>query len=137
MWWAVLAVLCVLLICCDSADSRTTAQVEAIDNDAACLVAEDPEQGDLRECYPIDGSDAAKIKVGDCIDVRIPYDAPRRPLYDVTVLDRECHLARAAGSTREDMLSLIAFVLILAGASAAVVLTVRWNDRRRRAAPPS
>jgi hypothetical protein len=134
--WAVFAVLFVLLTSCDSADSRTTAQVEAIQNHEACLVAEDPGQGELTGCYPIDDRDAAKIKVGDCIDVRIPYDSPQRPLYDVELLDRECHLGRAAGRTREDLLSLVGFVLVLAGASAAVILTVRWNDRRQRSAPP-
>lgn len=83
-----------LLVSCDDADSRTTAAVESVDAGRACLRPEDPEQTDLKGCFPITSEDAARLRGGECIDVRVPNyldDANReRPLEAIKILDRPC-----------------------------------------------
>jgi hypothetical protein len=82
------------LTSCDDADSRTTAAVESVEPGKACLRPEDREQTELKGCFPITSEDAARLRGGECIDVRVPNyldDANRdRPLEAIKVLDRPC-----------------------------------------------
>lgn len=126
----------VLLVSCDSADSRTTAQVDAVRDGTACLIPEDPEQEHLRDCYPLSPGDATRFKAGDCVEVRIPYDAPRRPLYDLEVLKRECHVGRAAGTNAlTEALSFVGFLAFLGCIGLVLVLIGRRVGRRPPAVP--
>ena len=132
----VFVALLVLLVSCDSADSRTTAQVEAVRDRTACLIPEDPGQGDLRDCYPLSPDDATRLKAGDCVEVRIPYDAPRRPLYDLEVLKRECHVGRAAGrNALNEVLSFVGFLAFLGCLGLVLALIGRRVGRLPPALP--
>lgn len=121
---------------CDSADPRTTAQVEAISGGRLCLVPEDPKQTSLRDCYPVEARGAPEVEVGDCVDVRIPHDAPKRGLYDLEVLHRDCHVGRAATTGFGDTIGLVGFLVALGGLG----FFAAWATQRRRARrslPPS
>ena len=77
------------LVGCDSGDSHTTGTVEALPPGQLCLVPEDPDQTDLRRCFPLNEIDRRKVQVGDCISLTVPVEGGR-PLRAVEKLSRRC-----------------------------------------------
>jgi hypothetical protein len=74
---------------CDSGDSHTTGTVEALPPGQLCLVPEDPEQTDLRGCFPLAETDRQKVRVGDCVALTVPADEGRW-LRSIEKLSRRC-----------------------------------------------
>jgi len=88
------AVLAVLTASCDDSSSRTTATVEAVQAGKACIRPEDRKQTDLNGCFPVTEEDANRLRVGQCIDARVPNhldDSHKNdPLRSIKILKRRC-----------------------------------------------
>jgi hypothetical protein len=136
---AVLAAL--ILVGCDSGDSRTTAQVRELTSERICIAPEDPEQTDLAGCFPIRPEDAARLQPGDCIDLVIRFDgavpSPTDRAYGVKRLERECHVGRAVGFEWSYIAQLVALVAVIGAIGFAGTLVVRDGRRalRRKSVP--
>ena len=93
---SVVAAVALLALCagCDSDEARTTGTITELPAGKLCLLPEDPEQTDLHGCFPLAPDDAERVRVGDCISVRVPnyLDEGNRetPLRSITVLRRQC-----------------------------------------------
>lgn len=88
------AALGIMVAGCDSSDTRATARVARVSGAHVCLVPEDRAQRSLKGCFPFDPVDRGRLRVGACVDVRIPNQLERSkrddPVEVVGVLERAC-----------------------------------------------
>src|SRR5262245_8201549 len=83
----------VVLVGCDTADSRVTVRVEGFEDGRVCLVPERDDLSHLKRCYPYSQSDRERLNPGACVRVVIPNQLEPElrddPNYSVHSLDRE------------------------------------------------
>ena len=132
---AVAVLAAVILVGCDSGDSRTTAEVRSLNDGQICIAPEDPQQIDLAGCFPIRPTDAARLQPGDCVDLVIPFDGatPSQSdrVYGVTRLNRACHVGRAVGFQWSEIIALVAVIAVAGGVGVGCTLVIRYARRRR------
>jgi hypothetical protein len=125
-----LVLLVVIVVGCDSGDARTTARVDSRSDHSVCITPEDPGQTDLTGCFPYQTSDVARLSAGSCVSVVVPA-AVAEPIRNVKSLGRDCHVGRAVGFTRGDIVLIAVLATAAVGATAALLYFVVRGRRLR------